>query len=100
MAVKCEMIVGFLTPHRCASKAVTTCAKCGRRFCDEHVGIIPAGLICTACQQGLEQPVAVAQTARTFDADDMTVFSSGSAFDDDDAISTFDDNDDMFADLS
>ncbi len=100
MAVKCEMIVGFLTPHRCANKAVTTSAKCGRQLCHEHAGIMPAGLICPPCQQALAQPVAVAQTARTFDAADITVFSSGSAFDDDDAISTFDDNDDMFADLS
>ena len=91
MAAQCEMVVGFLVPHRCANKAVTTCIKCGRRFCDEHVSIVQDGLVCTACQQGLEQPVSVAQTARTFDEDDILVFSSVGAFDDDD---------DVFSDLS
>ncbi len=91
MAAQCEMIVGFLVPHRCPNKAVTACVKCGRRFCDGHVNIMPGGLICTACQQGLEQPVAVAQTARTFDDEDILVFSSTGAFDE---------ADDLFADLS
>lgn len=92
MAAQCEMIVGFLVPHRCANRAVTTCAQCNRQFCEEHVTIMPGGLICTACQQGLEQPVAVSQTARSFDEADLLLFAAGDVFDDD--------VDDMFTDLS
>jgi len=92
MAAQCEMIIGFLTPHRCPTKAVAACIQCNRQFCDEHVEITQAGLVCTACQQGLEQPVAVAQTARAFDETDILIFASTGNFDDDD--------DDMFSDLS
>lgn len=91
MNKQCEMIVGFLTPHRCPHVGMTTCAKCGRLFCDEHVGLTPGGLICLACQRGLAQPVAVPEVARTFDASDMVYFSS---------VGSFDDEDDAFADLS
>ncbi|MFN8454686.1 MAG: hypothetical protein U0401_08470 [Anaerolineae bacterium] len=89
---QCEMIVGFLTPHRCPNKAVTHCIKCSRSFCDEHVEITAGGLVCLACQQGLAQPVAVAETARSFDATDVLVFQSVGTFDSDD--------DDTFSDLS
>ena len=75
MAVQCEMVIGYLVPHRCENRAVTTCAKCGRTFCDEHVDIHKGGVICTACQQGLDKPVLIADTARTFDEDDMKPFS-------------------------
>ena len=89
---QCEMVVGFLTPHRCPNRAVTKCAKCGREFCDEHVELTAGGLVCLACQQGLTQPLAVAQTARDFDESDMVAFST---------IGTFEaDDDDTFADLS
>ena len=91
MAKQCEMIVGFLVPHRCPNEAVSPCAKCNRQFCEEHVKVTPGGLICTACQQGLAQPVAIAQTARTFDAGDLLVFS---------ALDDVDSEDDMFSDLS
>ena len=92
MATQCEMIVGFLVPHRCDNRAVTQCAKCGRRFCDEHLEITPGGLICAACQQGLQEPMAIPQTARSFDEADIMVFAAASDFSDDD--------DDMFSDLS
>ena len=91
MVQQCEMIVGFLVPHRCLNPAVAACAKCSRQFCDEHLGITQGGLICTACQQGLDQPVAVAETARDFNEADILVFASADAFDDDG---------DTFADLS
>ncbi len=89
---QCEMIIGFLVPHRCANKVVTQCVKCGRSFCDEHVELTAGGLVCLACQQGLDQPVAVAQTARDFDETDLVVFSTVGAFDHDD--------DDTFANFS
>lgn len=91
MAAQCEMIIGFLVPHRCPNRAVTTCIKCNRQFCEEHLRIEPGGLICTACLQGLEQPIAVPQTARDFDEGDLVVFED---------IGGFDDEDDIFADLS
>jgi hypothetical protein len=89
---QCEMVVGFLVPHRCPNRMVSHCIKCGRSFCDEHLEITPGGLVCLACQQGLDQPVAVAETARSFDAADVLVFQSVGTFDNDD--------DDMFSDLS
>jgi len=78
---QCEMIVGFLTPHRCPHGAVAACKKCGRRFCEEHLSLQPDGLLCTACQQGLDRPVAVAQVARTFDEADLVAFAAVGAFD-------------------
>lgn len=93
VVTQCEMIVGFLTPHRCPNRAVTKCIKCNREFCDEHVEITTGGLICLACQQGLAQPLAVAQTARDFDESDLMTFSTIGAF-------TSDNDDDTFADLS
>jgi len=92
MAVQCEMIVGFLVPHRCPNQAVAECVKCSRRFCEEHLGLRQGGLVCTACEQGLAQPVAVPQTARSFDEQDIQVFANVGSFDDGD--------DDLFADLS
>ncbi len=91
MAQPCAMIVGYLVPHRCPNKALATCIKCGRRFCDEHVSIVQEGLICLACQQGLEQPVLVPQVAEDYTAADMAVFAHAS---------DWDSAEDMFADLS
>jgi hypothetical protein len=85
------MIVGYLVPHRCPNKALATCLKCGRRFCDEHVAIVQEGLICLACQQGREQPVLVPQEVQEYTAADMAVFSRAS---------DWDSSEDMFADLS
>lgn len=92
MIAQCEMIVGFLVPHRCPNQSVTSCIQCKRQFCDEHVHITPGGLVCTACQQGLEMPVTVAKAAQVFTPADFDAF---------DAVDTDDfDNDDTFADLS
>lgn len=91
IVTQCEMIVGFLVPHRCPNRVVAKCTKCGREFCDEHVEITPGGLVCLACQQGLTQPLAVSQTARDFDEADLVVFST---------IGTFAEDDDTFADFS
>lgn len=93
-ATTCEMIVGYLVPHKCPHRAVSKCQKCGRQFCDEHLSIEQGGLICTACQQGLEQPVAIAATARTFTEDDLATFYVTDIFDD-----NYDEGD-TFADLS
>ncbi len=78
MAQQCAMIIGFLVPHRCPNKALATCIKCGRQFCDEHVSIVQQGLLCLACQQGLEQPVLIADAARGFTAEDMALFAMAS----------------------
>ncbi len=61
MAAQCEMVVGFLVPHRCDNPALGNCRQCGRGFCEEHLEITPQGMICTACRQGLDQPVASAR---------------------------------------
>ena len=66
MAIQCEMIVGFLVPHRCERKSLGTCAQCNRRYCEEHVTVKPTGLLCVACEQGLERPVALPGTAADY----------------------------------
>jgi recombinational DNA repair protein (RecF pathway) len=88
---QCAMIVGYLVPHRCPNKALATCIKCGRQFCDEHVSIVQEGLLCLACQQGFEQPVLVAQVAQDYTAEDMAAFARAS---------DWDSSEDTFADLS
>ncbi len=90
----CEMIVGYLVPHKCPNRAVGKCQKCSRHFCDEHLSSEHSGLICTACQQGLDQPIAVPATARTFTEDDLATFKTADIFDDD-----YDEGD-IFSDLS
>jgi hypothetical protein len=92
MADQCEMIIGYLVPHRCDHQALGRCTKCGRGYCEEHVTLKPEGLLCLACQQGLEQPVAMAITAQTFNANDLAAFSALSEWDESEA--------DGFADLS
>lgn len=91
MANTCEMIIGFLVPHRCENPALGHCTKCGRGYCEEHITVTPNGLVCLACQQGLEQPVALPATAQNFTPDDLAVFYTASRLDDDS---------DMFSDLS
>jgi hypothetical protein len=88
------MIVGYLVPHKCPNRAVSQCKKCDRQFCDEHLSIEQCGLMCTACQQGLDQPIAVAATARTFTDADLATFQTADLFDDD-----YDEGD-TFSDLS
>lgn len=89
--MQCAMIVGYLVPHRCPNKALARCIKCGRDFCDEHVSIVKDGLLCLACQKGVEQPVLVPQVMRDYTADDIALFST---------IGAADRAEDMFADLS
>ncbi len=88
---QCSMVVGYLVPHRCPNKALAVCIKCGRTFCDEHVSIQQSGLLCLACQQGLEQPVLVPQVAQDYTEDDIALFST---------IGARDTVTDAFADLS
>ena len=78
MAEQCAMIVGFLVVHRCPNKALATCIKCGRPFCDEHLAIVKEGLLCLACQQGLEQPVLVDEAVGRFTSADVALFTRAS----------------------
>ncbi|MBI5880354.1 MAG: hypothetical protein HZB53_22105 [Chloroflexi bacterium] len=95
MPDQCEMIVGFLVPHRCDNAALGKCGQCGRTYCDEHISVTAQGLRCLACQQGLQQPVALPITAQTYDQTDLMVFAAASAWNDDD-----DSSGDSFTDLS
>jgi recombinational DNA repair protein (RecF pathway) len=92
MADQCEMIIGFLVPHRCEHPALGRCTRCGRGYCEEHIQVTQEGLICLACQQGLAQPVALPITAQTFTADDLAAFDAASQWEVEDS--------DMFSDLS
>jgi hypothetical protein len=85
------MIIGFLVPRRCENPALGNCGQCGRGFCEEHVEVQAHGLVCQACSQGLEQPVALPITAQSFSDEDMALF---------DQASRFDNDEDMFSDLS
>jgi recombinational DNA repair protein (RecF pathway) len=93
MAEKCEMILGYLVPHRCENPSLGRCVKCGRGFCDEHINMTREGRVCLACQQGLDQPVALPIAAATFTAADLIAFDRHSDMDDNDRA-------DMFSDLS
>ena len=91
MATKCEMIIGFLVPRGCEHTALGQCMQCGRSYCEEHISVSPNGLLCEACRQGLDRPVAIPLTAQSFNQDDMAIF---------DRASQWDSDDDMFSDLS
>jgi hypothetical protein len=92
-AEKCEMIIGYLVPRRCENPSLGRCIKCGRGFCDEHTNQTKSGRVCLACQQGLDQPIALPIAAAVFTASDLNTFSRYSDMDDND-------NTDMFSDLS
>ena len=72
MAEKCEMIIGYLVPHRCENPSLGSCVKCGRGFCDEHTNATREGRLCLACAQGLEMPVALPIAAAFFTPLDFT----------------------------
>jgi len=93
MADQCEMIIGYLVPHRCENPSLGSCVNCGRGYCDEHTNQTPEGRLCLACQQGLDQPVALPIAAATFTPTDIDTFNQASMWDDDDHA-------DMFSDLS
>ncbi len=93
MADQCQMIIGYLVPHRCEYPALGKCVKCGRGYCDEHTNQTPEGRICLACQQGLDQPVTLPIAAATFSAADLAAFNRASMWDEEDRA-------DMFSDLS
>jgi hypothetical protein len=94
MAEQCEMIIGYLVPHRCENPALGKCSKCGRGFCEEHLVDSPSGKICLADQQGLDLPIALPLTAATFSQTDIDTFNRASTLDSDDTAG------DMFSDLS
>lgn len=87
------MIIGYLVPHRCENPSLGTCIKCGRGYCDEHTNQTADGRMCLACEQGLEQPVALPIVAATFNQEDFDDFNRASMWDDDDSA-------EMFSDLS
>lgn len=96
----CGLFVGFLVPHPCPNVAVGACSKCGRNACEEHAGVVDAGLLCRACESGSELPVALAGAvaagllaAPLFMPSDIAAFDAA-ALDDEDAP------EDQFADLS
>jgi recombinational DNA repair protein (RecF pathway) len=91
MAKQCEMIIGYLGPRRCENPALGQCIQCGRGYCEEHISVKVEGLVCEACSQGLEQPVALPLTAQSFTPEDLEIF---------DRASQWDNDDDLFSDLS
>ena len=93
MAEQCEMIIGYLVPHRCDHPALGSCVKCGRGYCDEHMNQTAEGMICLACQQGLDLPVALPIAAAAFTPTDFDTFNRASMWEDDDRA-------DLFSDLS
>lgn len=93
MAEQCEMIIGYLVPHRCENPSLGKCTKCGRGYCDEHTNQTQEGRVCLACLQGLDQPIALPIAAATFTASDLDTFNRASVWNDDDSS-------DMFSDLS
>jgi hypothetical protein len=93
MAEQCEMIIGYLVPHRCENPSLGTCTKCGRGYCDEHTNQTREGRVCLACLQGLDQPIALPIAAAMFTAAELDTFNRASNWDDDDRA-------DMFSDLS
>ena len=96
MAEKCEMIIGYLVPHRCENPALGTCVKCGRGFCDEHTNQTREGRVCLACAQGLEMPVALPIAAALFTPADLDTFDRARRFNDTDDT----DSGELFSDLS
>lgn len=91
MADQCEMIIGYLVPHRCEHNALGRCIQCGRSYCDEHLSVTAEGMKCLACQQGLAQPVMLPVTAAAYSQSDFEEFAAASEWDQDD---------DTFSDLS
>lgn len=91
MADQCEMIIGYLVPHRCANPSLGKCVKCGRGYCDEHTNQTTAGRVCLACLQGLDQPIALPIAAATFTAAELDTFNRASMWDDEDGSDTFSD---------
>jgi len=93
MADQCEMIIGYLVPHRCENPSLGKCVKCERGYCDEHTNQTQQGRVCLACLQGLDQPIALPIAAATFTAAELDTFNRASMWEDDDRS-------DMFSDLS
>lgn len=88
MARQCELVVGFLVPHRCTGKARSVCTKCGKAICDEHATVSDSGIVCVACQENIEQPTAAALPGPVYAGGDYLPFSPD------------EDRGDFFADMS
>jgi hypothetical protein len=71
-AARCEMVTGFLVPHRCPNAATGTCVRCKRQYCDDHLEVTAQGLLCDACREGRDEPYM--DHYHDFDDDDFHVF--------------------------
>jgi hypothetical protein len=85
------MIVGFLVPHRCDGIGLAPCAKCARPYCQDHLALGPAGLLCTACAEGRAQPVLLASAVGALGAADLAAFAGAEALDHGDDGAAFSD---------
>ena len=84
------MIIGFLVPHRCEEGALGGCVKCARSYCQEHLSLGAAGLLCSACAEGRAQPVLSA-TSTALDDSDVAAFALAEAADRGDDQAAFSD---------
>lgn len=75
------MIIGFLVPHRCDEATIGACVKCARRYCQDHLQLGPAGILCTACAEGRTQPLGTESNVAPLGAADMAAFAAAEAVD-------------------
>ncbi len=92
MSRQCSMIVGYLMPHRCPNGALGTCVRCRHDFCEEHLSLEPAGLVCGACLKGSGIPAVHPEVLQSYSASDLALFTVADAVSDDDT--------EMFSDVS
>ena len=85
------MIIGFLVPHRCDEATIGACVKCQRRYCQDHVQLGPAGILCTACAEGRAQPLDAASNVIPLGAADVAAFAAAEAIDRGDDAAAFSD---------
>ena len=85
------MVIGFLVPHRCGEVPIGACAKCQRRYCQDHLELGPAGLLCTACVEGRASAVAPDIQQARFEAADVAAFAAAEAADRGDEPAAFSD---------
>jgi hypothetical protein len=71
MAEQCEMIIGYLVPHRCENPSLGTCVKCRRGYCDEHTNQTSAGRYVWASSRDLTSP-SLYPLVGTFTAAELT----------------------------
>jgi hypothetical protein len=85
------MVIGFLVPHRCGEATIGACAKCQRRYCQDHLELGPAGLLCIACTEGRAQPVVPDLHHAPLGPADVAAFAAAEAADRGDTSAEFSD---------